>query len=68
LENGHLEDQGKDKRMIIRWTAGKYFVRVEGGWNWLRFMTNSGIYYYYYYYYYYYFLLFSVHSAIFLSL
>jgi hypothetical protein len=25
--------------IILRWTAGKYVVRAEGGWNW----TNVGL-------------------------
>jgi hypothetical protein len=41
MENGYLQDQ-RDGRIALRWILIKLVVRMRGGWNWLRIMSNGG--------------------------
>jgi hypothetical protein len=32
-------------RIAVKWIFGKWVVRMGGGWNWLRIMSNGGLWY-----------------------
>jgi len=36
LENGHIEDQARDRKLRLRWVLERKVARMECGWNWLR--------------------------------
>jgi hypothetical protein len=48
LENSNLEDHEGDGRITLRCILGKQVVVMEGGWNWLKIMSNGWIWYYWY--------------------
>jgi hypothetical protein len=41
MKNGHSEDKEGDWRIILRCILGKEVIKMEGGWNWLRIMSNG---------------------------
>jgi hypothetical protein len=45
LESGHLENQIRDRRMSLGSILSKWFIRMGGGWNWLRIVSNGGLWY-----------------------
>jgi hypothetical protein len=44
LENRHLKDRG-DGRLTVRCILRRYVVKMGGGWNWLRILSNGGLWY-----------------------
>jgi hypothetical protein len=40
LENVQFKDQGEG-RTTLRWFFGRQVVRIGGGWNWLRLVSNN---------------------------
>jgi hypothetical protein len=45
MKGGHLDDREVDGRIILRLILGKYVVRMAGGWNWLRIVSNGRLWY-----------------------
>jgi len=44
LEGLYFEDQAVDRRLILRrWDMGRYVLRMRGGWNWFRILSNNGL-------------------------
>jgi hypothetical protein len=38
-----VESLGSATTVLVRWILGRSVVRMEGGWNWHRIMSNGGI-------------------------
>jgi hypothetical protein len=40
-----VEPSGSATTVLVRWILVRYVVRMEGGWNWLRNVSNGRLWY-----------------------